>query len=79
MIGSLDITKIEEVWETYLEGRHRRSAYKRDVGWLGKQAGPLLQEIRILRTQVEGLQVSLKEERQKRQEENFDHMMDREW
>jgi len=76
MTKPLDITSLERAWEDY-QGNNLTDFGKINLAaWMGERMGRVLQEIRILRTQVEGLQATLKEERQKRQESEFDYMMD---
>lgn len=79
MIGSLDITYLEQAWQDYQECEKGSEAALALESWMGENVGLLLQEIRILRTQVEGLQVELEEERQKNQEETFNHMFGKRW
>jgi len=76
MVKQLDITWLEMAWVEYLITAPASEAAGNLAMLMGRDMGRVLQEIRTLRTQVEGLQATLKEERQKRQESEFDYMMD---
>lgn len=78
-VEPLDITHLEKAWEDYRGDGFTDIGKLNLVAWMGERMGRVLQEIRILRTQVEGLQAMLEEERQKGQEATFDHMFDKEW
>ena len=68
MIGPLDTTSLDKAWHEYKEAR--KSGGLTDWGlinltsWMGERMGSVLREIRILRTQVEGLQVELEYQRE---------------
>ncbi len=64
MKGPLDTTSLERAWEDYQEGCHTDFGKLNLAASMGERMGRVLQEIRILRTQVEGLQATLEEERQ---------------
>ena len=63
MIEPLDITSLEKAWREYKEAR--KSGSLTDWGlinltsWMGERTGSVLQEIRMLRTQVKDLQVQM--------------------
>jgi len=65
MIRPLDITALEEAWDLFRDHGDgcSEAALSIVAHWLGQRAGLMLREIRILRTQVEGLQAALDEER----------------
>jgi hypothetical protein len=60
IIGRLDITELEEAWEEYKNSDFTDMSM---TSWMGERTGSVLREIRILRTQVEGLQAALDKER----------------
>lgn len=65
MIGPQDIvSELEEVWRIYAAGNLTGTTKLNLAAWMGERMGLVLREIRILRTQVEGLQATLEEERQ---------------
>ena len=78
MVKQLDITWLEMAWMEYLIAAPASETADNLAMLMGRDMGCVLQEIRILRTQVEGIQAVLKQERQKGQESEFDYMMDRE-
>ena len=78
MIEPLDITWLEMAWMEYQTTTPASEAADNLAMLMGRDMGHVLQEIRTLRTQVEGIQAILKQERRKSQESEFDYMMDRE-
>lgn len=55
----LDITELEKSWRIYTAGNLTGIGLLNQVAWMGERMGLVLQEIRILRTQVKGLQAGL--------------------
>ena len=74
MTGQL-VTWLEMAWVEYLITAPASEAADNLARLMGRDMGHVLHEIRILRTQVEGLQATLEEERRKSQESEFDYMM----
>jgi len=66
MIKPLDITWLEMVWDHYMSAAPASEAADTLAMFMGRDMDFVLQEIRTLRTQVEGLKAALEEERQKR-------------
>ena len=66
MIGPLDISGLEETWEDYKNGSLNDMGKLNLAARMGERMGLVLREIRILRTQIEGLQATLEEERETR-------------
>jgi len=65
MTEPLDITSLEKTWDDYISNEKYNDIGRLNlVAWMGERMGLALQEIRTLRTQVEGLQAGLEEERQ---------------
>ena len=83
MIGPLDTTSLDKAWHEYKEAR--KSGGLTDWGlinltsWMGERMGHVLQEIQMLRAQVESLQKTLKEEMAQAEAATFDYMFDEEW
>ena len=66
IVGPLDITELERAWRIYEAGNLTGVDKTNSAAWMGERMGLVLREIRILRTQVEGLQATLEEERETR-------------